>query len=142
MRGMTLVESLAALLLSAVAVIGISALYLERQRVERAGETRTTAAALAATMAEQIRDGAYRTGYENLLGAGCTTDTPKDADAAASQRTACWQDQVAQLLPNGSGSVLRERGTTPPTYTIAVSWSDPTTGAASYVTRAATRAAN
>jgi hypothetical protein len=60
---------------------------------------------------------------------------PKRAQDAAAVEAACWHQQVGEQLPSGTGSITRDATTTPPTYVIAVSWSSPEGGAASYVIR-------
>jgi hypothetical protein len=53
----------------------------------------------------------------------------------AAREAACWEDEVERKLPSGLGTITRDTLTTPPTYVIAVSWSAPDAGTASYVIR-------
>jgi hypothetical protein len=53
----------------------------------------------------------------------------------AAREAACWEDEVERKLPSGLGTISRDTLTTPPSYVIAVSWSAPDAGTASYVMR-------
>jgi type IV pilus assembly protein PilV len=136
-RGFTLVEIVVALLIIAIALLGISALYVEHTETAREAEPRIRAAELAEQMAQRIRaNAAGRTGYANVVGVVCNkTAQPKRAEDAAALEAACWSEQVASELPSGLGSIARDTSTTPETYVVAVSWSPAQGGAASYVIR-------
>lgn len=136
-RGFTLAEILVALLIVAVALIGIAALYVDSASHTRESEPRLRAAELAEQIAARIKANPVgRTGYASVIGVVCNKDAqPKRAEEAAAMEAACWHEQVAAELPSGMGSVMRDINTTPPTYVVAVSWSPPQGGAASYVIR-------
>jgi Tfp pilus assembly protein PilV len=128
-RGFTIAEVLAALLVMAVGVIGIAALYSDQ------------AAALAEQIAERIRatkEG--HAGFATTIGVLCEQQQSKPAlpQDAAAREAACWEDEVERKLPSGLGSISRDALTNPPTYVIAVSWSAPDAGTASYVIRVTT----
>ncbi|MGI9329979.1 MAG: type IV pilus modification protein PilV [Gammaproteobacteria bacterium] len=55
MRGFTLIETLVAMVVLAVGMLGIAALYIEGLRSGQASVARTTAVNLAADMADRIR---------------------------------------------------------------------------------------
>lgn len=135
--GFTLVEIVVALLIIAVALIGIAALYMEATEGARESAPKLRAAALAERIAERIRiNPAGRTGYASVVGVTCNKNAkPKRAEDAAAIEAACWHEQVSGELPSGMGSVTRDTSTTPPTYVVAVSWSPPEGGAASFVIR-------
>jgi type IV pilus modification protein PilV len=136
-RGFTLVEIVTALLIVAIALIGIAALYTDTTEMTREAEPRVRAAELAEEIAARIRaNPAGRTGYASVVGVKCDKNaTPKRAEDAAAIEAACWHERVAAELASGLGSVTRDTSTNPPTYVVAVSWSPPEGGAASFVTR-------
>lgn len=136
-RGFNIVEILAALLVIAVAIVGIAALYSDQTHIPPDARLPLRASELAEQMAERIRatpEG--RDGFATTVGVVCNdkakTRTPQDK---ASQIAACWEDEVENSLPSGLGSISRDTSMTPASYVVAVSWSAPGTGAASYVTR-------
>ncbi|HEY5757631.1 MAG TPA: hypothetical protein VIU34_17505 [Steroidobacter sp.] len=136
-RGFNIVEILAALLVMAVAIVGIAALYSDQTHIPVDARLPLRAAELADQMAERIRataDG--REGFATTVGVICNekakTKSPLDK---AAQVAACWEDEVESALPSGLGSISRDTSMTPASYVVAVSWSAPGTGAASYVKR-------
>jgi type IV pilus assembly protein PilV len=139
--GFTLAEVFTALLVIGIGLIGIAALYGETADPDPEAKPRLQAEQLAQTMAERVRvNSAGRAGYASIVGVVCVPDKkpPRALDAAA-QEAACWQDEVQRALPNGTGSITRDLTTMPPTYVVAVSWSAPGAGAASYVLRVQTK---
>lgn len=141
-RGLTLVETIVALLLIASITIGIAAIYAQRQNIARGGRLHARAVELAQQMATSIgENGDGKTNFETTLGATCNLpSTP--AGGAAGKKTnsavntvACWQDMVEQELTNGSANISLDRATVPAQYIIVVSWSEPRSGTASYVLR-------
>lgn len=136
-RGVTLVELLAAVAVVAVAIIGIAALYDREADPEQATSQRAQGARLAEKIALRIEQNAPgRGGYASVVGVLCSAPPrSKRADDAAAREAACWHNEVEAELPNGLGSITRDASTTPPTFVIAVSWSAAESGAASYVMR-------
>lgn len=135
--GFTVVEILTAVLVIAIGLIGIAALYSEAMQTELDTQPRAQAARLAQAMADRVKANASgRSGYASVVGVLCITEgrDPRPVTAAA-QEAACWQDEVEEKLPNGTGAITRDLSSNPPTYVIAVSWSAPSAGAASYVLR-------
>jgi type IV pilus assembly protein PilV len=127
-RGFGLVESLVALVVVSVGMIGIAVLYGQGLSASRTALNRTQAVNLAADMADRIR--ANRRGGASYEGAGGDNDC--DADDCTTAELAAhdvweWEAQVEALLPGGAGTVEYE-GTTPPTYTINVQWQEPVGG--------------
>lgn len=135
--GISVLEILVALVVIGLGVIGVAALYTEGVNNTALTDPRTIAAELAESIAERIRiNTAGRSGYARVMGIVCDPGAkPKGADRQAELEAACWQDRVEQRLPSGSGTITRDISTNPPTYVIAVSWTVPNAGTASYVIR-------
>jgi type IV pilus assembly protein PilV len=132
--GFTMVEVLVALVVLAIGLLGIAALYLNSLQSGRTAIYRTQAVNLAADLADRIRvnrtaQAAYATLFADaeVEVAGCyTTGGCIDTDLASSD-LARWKATLAQLLPNGQGQVVF----TPPvaagdpaSYVIMVQWSE------------------
>ncbi|MGH8136474.1 MAG: type IV pilus modification protein PilV [Steroidobacteraceae bacterium] len=132
--GFTMVETLVALVVLAIGMLGIAALYLNSLQAGRTAIYRTEAVNLAADLADRIR--ANRTaiaGYGNLYAdafadvpacyttAGCTPAQLATADLSR------WKADLAQLLPNGQGQVVVAvpvAAGEPANYIITVRWAE------------------
>lgn len=131
-RGFGLVESLVALVVVSVGMIGIAVLYGQGLSASRTALNRTQAVNLAADMADRVRTN--RRGGASYGGAGADNNCEAGGgtDCTTAQLAAHdvweWQAQVNALLPGGAGTVVYT-GTTPPTYTIRVGWQEPVGGA-------------
>jgi type IV pilus modification protein PilV len=136
-RGFTIAEVFAALLVMAVGIIGIAALYSDQVQTNPEAQLHREAAALAEQIAERIRETKEgQAGFATTIGVLCEQQsTPKLPLDVAAREAACWEDEVERKLPSGLGSITRDTLTSPPTYVIAVSWSAPDAGTASYVIR-------
>jgi type IV pilus modification protein PilV len=136
-RGFTIAETLTALLVMAVGVIGIAALYSDQAQTTAESQLHLEAAALADAIAARIRatkEG--HAGFATTIGVLCNPRAkPKLAQDVAAHEASCWENEVARKLPSGFGSITRDLGTIPPTYVVAVSWSAPGASTASYVIR-------
>lgn len=110
--GFGLIESLVALVVVSVGMIGIAALYGHGLRAETTALYQTVAVNLAADMADRLR--ANRRGSARLA-----------------NEVSLWRTHVAAQLPAGDGSVAHA-DTEPPTYTITVDWAEPGAGATAY----------
>jgi type IV pilus assembly protein PilV len=130
--GFGLVESLVALVVVSVGMIGIAALYNQGLGAGRTALYRTQAVNLAADMADRVR--VNRRGGPSYGGAAANNncDPAGGATCSPAQMAAhdlfVWQTLVADSLPDGVGAVL-VGGTTPPTYTISVTWTEVGIGA-------------
>lgn len=136
-RGSSILELVTALLVIAAGAIGIAALYADTAHSNVEARHHTNAIELAEEMAALIeRNPKGRVGYAVTVGVLCREDAQfPSAQDAASNEAACWEDRVEQRLPNGFGSIRRDTTTTPISYVVAVSWSAPSQGAASYAVR-------
>jgi Tfp pilus assembly protein PilV len=135
-HGATLVEVIVAILLLASCVIGIAAIYAQRQNIARGGREHEHAVELAQQIATSIRQASNgKDNFETALGATCDSKLSK-LDPTANL-VACWQDSVEKELTDGSARISLDRSTVPEQYVIVVSWSEPHNGTASYVLRVA-----
>lgn len=121
----TLVETMVALLVISIGLIGLAALEAQGLAAARDALLRTRAVHLAADMAERIRGNrAARAAYAGAAadrgcdGAGARSCTPRER---AQHDLFVWTARVAELLPAGAGSV-RVAGGDPPFYTVDVAW--------------------
>jgi Tfp pilus assembly protein PilV len=138
--GLTLTETLTALVLLAIGVLCIATLYMERSQAAPAVLLHSKANRLAQEMRERMHTPyAAPVHFENPVGVLCN---PRLVDVApqalATNDIACWQSKVAETLPNGSGAIARDSQSLPPAYLITVSWSPPDRGTASYLLRVET----
>jgi type IV pilus assembly protein PilV len=129
-RGFSLVESMIALVVLSVGMIGMAALYSQGLGAGRTAQFRNLAINLVADMADRIRMNRLgQADYGNLAannacdpqsggGVDCTPDMMAAHDLFV------WNQQVQQSLPNGAGLVQFNNATNPPTYTVQVSWDE------------------
>src|SRR5687768_14509948 len=138
-RGFTIAEVFAALLVMAVGIIGIAALYSDQAQTNSDAQLQRQAATLAEHIAKRIRETKEgHAGFATTIGVLCDQQSaPKQPHDIAAREAACWEDEVECKLPSGLGTISRDTLTSPPIYVIAVSWSAPDAGTASYVMRVA-----
>ena len=136
-RGFTIAEVFAALLVMVVGIIGIAALYSDQVQTNPEAQVHREAAELAEQIAQRIRETKEgHAGFATTIGVLCDQPTkPTLPQDIAAREAACWEDEVERKLPSGLGTITRDTLTNPPTYVIAVSWSAPDEGTASYVIR-------
>jgi type IV pilus assembly protein PilV len=135
--GLTLTETLTALVLLAIGVLCIATVYLERTAAAPAVLLHSKANRLAQEMAERIRaQNSAQVHFENPVGVRCNQRLGNVApQLMATNDLACWQEKVAQTLPNGSGAITHDAQQVTPAYLITVSWSPPKRGTASFLLR-------
>ena len=139
-RGFTLVEAMVALIVLAVGLLGIAALYVESLSASRSALLRTQAVNLAADMADRIRAnraasvayaaGTADGGTENLA---CETTAGCAAAELAGHDIFRWKATGTNLLPGFQGEI-DFTDAVPDVYVITVSWTEPE-GAATYALR-------
>jgi type IV pilus assembly protein PilV len=140
--GFTLVEALIALVVLAVGLLGIAALYVESLRASRSALYRTQAVVFATDIADRIRANrlacdASGCAYEGAgaLTAACETTTGCTPAQLAANDVKRWIDSGVAQLPGFAGSVDFTAGA-PNEYVILVQWSEPgLTDPASYTLR-------
>lgn len=132
-RGFTLVETLVALVVLAVGMLGIASLFAVSLRSGASAISRTQAVNLATDLAERIRanrraGAAYAgaAGNNNCSGTGSVNCT---ANQLAAHDLFEWNRQIAAAFPGGSASgtvTYTAGGSTldPSTYLITVSWKE------------------
>ncbi len=125
MRGFSLVETLVALVVMSIGMMGIAGLYVESLRAGKTAIYRTQAVNLVSDMADRIRSNAVaQVAYagapanNNCVAAGLNC-TPAQM---AAHDLLLWQQNVVNMMPAGVGVVQFNGGTAPPTYTITVTW--------------------
>ena len=137
-RGISLVESLVALLVLSIGMLGIAALYVSSLRASGSALFRTQAVNFAADMADRIR--ANPDAAAAYAGAeadnGCVTGLAVGADCSPIQLAADdlfrWRAAIATVMPDDGnagtlqGTVAVAGVAAPRTYTIQVTWSEPT----------------
>lgn len=127
-RGFTLVESLVALVVISVGMLGIAAMYVEGLRAGRTSVYRSTAVELVADMADRIR--ANSLGEAAYAGAaaesGCVNGAVDCSPAElAADDLFWWTQSIGGRLPAGEGVVAYAAGGDTNQYTIVVTWTEP-----------------
>jgi type IV pilus assembly protein PilV len=133
--GFSLIEALVSLIVISVGMIGIASLYGQGLRAGGTALYRTQAINLASDMADRIRVNRRGGAGYNAMAANNQCDPPNNVTCTPAQMAAhdkfVWAAQIAALLPNGAGTV-NYVGSTPPTYTIRVTWEDAGFGQQNY----------
>ncbi|MDH3640950.1 MAG: type IV pilus modification protein PilV [Gammaproteobacteria bacterium] len=136
--GFTLMESLVALIVLSIGMLGIAALYLESMKAGRTALARSQAVTLAADMADRIRANATAgAAYAGPGGFGAPPCVAGGVDCTPAQMAAedvqLWLNNITASLPNGAGAIIFNNALNPPQYTITVSWVEPGEGNVNYV---------
>lgn len=129
-----MVEVLVALVVLAIGLLGIAALYLNSLQSGRTAIYRTEAVNLAADLADRIRmnrtaQAAYGTLYadtETPVASCATTGGCTDGELASTD-LAAWKADIAQRLPGGQGQVAVTAPIgvdEPATYVVSIRWSE------------------
>jgi type IV pilus assembly protein PilV len=124
--GFGLIESLVALVVVSVGMIGIASLYGQGLGASRTALLRTHAVNLASDMADRIR--LNRRAGSTYGGAAADNNCePGGVRCTPAQMAAhdlwAWNNQITALLPAGVGTVGYVAAL-PPTYTIRVTWTE------------------
>lgn len=132
--GFSMVEVLVALVVLAIGLLGIAALYLNSLQSGRTAIYRTQAITLAADLADRIRmnrtaQAAYNSAFADdgaVVGTCSTTGGCSDGDLASTDLWN-WKTEVAEQLPNGEGQVVVTAPVgagEPTTYVVTVRWAE------------------
>ncbi len=126
-HGFTLTEVLVALVVMAVGMLGIAALYVEGLRAGRTSVYRVTAVTLAADMADRIR--ANPSARNNYAGAGpggdnaCVNGGICSAAEMAQDDWFRWLQDIHTRLPDGTTASITVTDVPPLVqYDITLSW--------------------
>lgn len=135
-RGFSLIESMVALLVLSVGLIGIAALHTRGLSANRTAVYRNIAVSLSADMTDRIRANRVAGTAYNGTGAskGCDTGTSCSSSDLALHDLFLWEALVQSMLPNGDGTVAADATTDPITYTITVTWDEANQGQVSHET--------
>ncbi len=133
-RGFTMVETLVALVVLAIGLLGIAALHLESLRAGRTAIYRTQAVNLAADVADRIRANRvalldYAVNYATVPApvAECSTTAGCSAEDLAATDLAMWKAEVARALPGGEAQVEVTAPAVagdPATYLVTIRWNE------------------
>jgi type IV pilus assembly protein PilV len=141
-RGFSLIETLIALVVMSVGLLGVAALHVDSMQRGQAGLFMTRAILLASDMADRIRANPlgsldYAIEWDEMPepGALCadTVDGPAPGwpagctpDVMARYDVEEWKRQLAPTsplgLPDGDGRIVANTATSPPTFVIEVRW--------------------
>jgi len=126
-RGTTLIETLVALVVLSVGLLGIAALQMTSLRNNRGAHLRSQAQVLAYDIADRMRanrNAAQANAYLTTLAAGPTGTGLVLTDLQA------WKGTLAEALPGGQGEIVRVGEM----FRITIQWTD-TLGLQTFVTR-------
>jgi type IV pilus assembly protein PilV len=130
--GFTLIETLVALLVLSVGLIGVAALHGQALAASGLALNRSQATVLAGEISDRIRGNrSAGTAYEAAAGDnGCDEPTASGGgDCSPAEMAAhdlfLWQDQIARNLPGGRGAIDVDTTSIPTRYTVTVSWDEP-----------------
>jgi type IV pilus assembly protein PilV len=130
MAGITMIESLVALVVIAVGMLGIAGLYLASLQAGRSANLRIQALNLTTEMADRIR--ANRNGLANYVAAAGATGTQHDCATVnctpkdvAENDVYVWKRQISASLPanaNGQITFVDVADPDPDRYVILLTW--------------------
>ncbi len=129
--GFTLIETLAALVVLSVGLLGVAALHISGIGTGRTAYYRTHAIDLVADMAERIRGNPLA--LDAYAGSSAEHDCAPAAgggsvDCTPAQMAAhdlhLWERSLRMNLPNGEWRIQVDAGALPPSYRLEVFWDE------------------
>ena len=129
--GTTLIETLVALLVLSIGLLGVAGLQIASLQNNRGAHIRSQASVLAYDIADRMRANravALTGSYNVALGAA-----PAGATLAALDLQN-WKNALTNTLPSGDGSIVLPVGAAIPMVTITVTWTD-SLGAQTFTTQ-------
>lgn len=137
-NGLSLVETLVALVVLSIGLLGVAALQVQGMGAGQTANYRTHAANLAADMAERIRSNPL--GLDAYAGSGsdngCAAAAGDSLDCTPEQMAAhdlfLWDRAVRTGLPDGDWRIQVDSGSVPPGYRLEVFWVEPRHGRLQY----------
>jgi len=131
MAGISMIESLVALVVISVGMLGIAGLYVSSLQAGRSANLRVQAVNLASDLGDRIRANKSGVVAYNMAAGGtgvshaCTTPTACTPAFVAENDLFVWSNAVKAALPIGAtGAVtfLDNPGFEPDRYTIVITW--------------------
>jgi len=116
-KGMTLVETLVALVVLSIGLLGVAGLQMASLRSNHSAHLRSQGTALAYDIIDRMRanrNAALGGAYDVALGANVAGATMAAIDVTA------WKAAVAAALTNGDGSIARNGNI----FTVTIQWDD------------------
>ena len=132
--GLSLVETLVALVVLSVGLLGVAALQVQGMSAGQTANFRTHAANLAADMAERIRSNPRGlTAYAGPASDNrCAAEAAEALDCTPEQMAAhdlfLWERAIRASLPDGDGRIQVDAGSVPSGYRVEVTWTEPRHG--------------
>lgn len=123
--GFTLLESLVALLVLSVGLLGLAGLQAQGLQYNHDAYVRSQATMLAYDMVERMRLNAGAAA--DYVGAAPTAACGAGASLAEDDR-ACWHTAVGQTLPGGTAAITPVASSSPPAFTVTINWVDRKSG--------------
>ena len=123
--GFSMIELLVTILIFAIGLLGVASLQTTGMRMVRDGGQLGQAAMLASSMADKMRSNAAGDTYVDVDGGdtscdGSEDDPPTYDCTPAQEDMFAWNDEIADFLPGGSGTVTTNAGA----YVISVTWQE------------------
>ena len=137
--GFTLIETLAALVVMSVGLLGVAALHTLSIGTGRTAYYRVQAVNLTSDMAERIRGNPLA--LDAYTGPGAAHDCAPTAESESVECTPeqlaahdlhLWERSLRTSLPNGEWRIQIDAGALPPRYRIEVSWDEIGQGRVQY----------
>ena len=131
-RGDTMIEILVTVIIIAVGVLGAAALQVTTLKNLSSSHSASVAAFVAEDFGERMRANPVAADADDYVHAAapgaysdCTVATCTEAELAEFDM-GTWWEQLAAVLPSGSGEVTRNAGTD--TFVLTVRWDDDRSG--------------
>jgi type IV pilus assembly protein PilV len=118
-QGFSLLESLVALLLISVGILGIANMQFHGLANNNSAYYRSIAVGLVSDMSERLRINA------DVASAGGYSTSVSMTDGLATADVAGWLADVQSLLPVGGGTLTYTAGAAGGEYAVAVTWNNP-----------------
>jgi type IV pilus assembly protein PilV len=128
--GFTLIETMVALLVLSVGMLGIAALHGQALSASGIAINRSLAVGLAGNMADRIRaNRSAGAAYAGGASDNACDDTETGIDCSPAEMAAhdlfLWAAELDAALPGGAGTVAVDSGVNPVRYTVTVGWDEP-----------------
>lgn len=122
-QGFTLIETLVALVVLSIGLLGIASLQLSSLRWNHGASMRSQATLLAYDIVDRMRanQNAANDTHDYDIAIGATRSSPV---TVADNDLILWKQSLAATLPSGDGSVVRQVTGTSTTFIVTVQWDD------------------